>query len=80
MKLDLNTYRHSIKPTVKHYMESKPNEDKCYHLTIIAQATHCHIIIIGYFVAELYGMSPELRDRLDFLEKYYDYPTVLNKL
>lgn len=79
MIIDLNRYRRNIKPLVQYYVERNPDINKSDALTVVAGMTDCHIVAVGYYMAELFGMTEELRNSLDRLEKFYNYPIVVNK-
>jgi hypothetical protein len=78
VKIDLDSYRRVIKPLVELHVKRNPEQDLNNTLSVIAQTTTCHIVAVGYFLAELYGMNPNLRSKLDMLEKFYSYPEVKN--
>ena len=78
MKIDLNRYRKIIKPLVELYLKRNPEQKLHPTLSILAQTTNCHIIAVGYYIAELRGMEPELKSILDMLEQFYQLPEIEN--
>ena len=79
MTLDLNRYRHVIKPIVKLTIERDPGLDKPETLQLIAQATNCHIVAVGHYMAELYGMTPELQRKIAMLVSFYHIDSIINQ-
>lgn len=79
MTIDLNLYRRVIKPIVKNFVNKNPTKDKDVIIGEVAIYTNCHIVAVAYFMAELFGMSEELQETTDKLEKFYRYPEVINK-
>lgn len=45
--------------------------------SLIATATHCPIIAVYYYIAELYGMTPIIQSRIDNLCNYYNIKEVI---
>ncbi len=78
MIIDLNRYRRVIKPLVKLYFDRNPDKDKNIAITEISNTTTCHIVAVGYYTAELYGMTEYLRSKLDMLEEFYRFPEIRN--
>jgi hypothetical protein len=84
MTLDLNTYRHSVKPVVKIFCD-RNKRDAANAVPVhellgrIAVATSCPIIAVGYYVGELYGFSDELNEKLRKLEEFYRIDSVTGK-
>lgn len=71
MTIDLDKYRNQI-PFIKYLMDkAKPEERLTRTLSEIAPAIHCPIIAVAYYVAEIYGMSPETQLVIDKLKTYY---------
>lgn len=64
MILDLDTYRVNI-PAVKAYCDKLTSEKRIEYLGRLTNATHCHIVVVGYYIAEIYGMTPELQDKIN---------------
>lgn len=79
MIYNLETYRHVIKPIIKTWCdnkECKPRE--C--LGELALATSCPIIVVGYFIGELYGFDESLLAQLARLEIFYKIESIEGKL
>ena len=79
MKIDLDRYRRVIKPIVKNFVNKNPTKDKDVIIGEVAIYTNCHIVAVAYFMAELFGMSEELQETTNNLEKFYRFPEVTNK-
>ena len=79
MILDLNRYRRVIKPLVKLHLARNEDKNICNELTIIAEATKCHILAVGHYVLELIGPNEELEAKVGRLQNYYHDVIVTNK-
>lgn len=76
MILDLDRYRRAIKPICKSFVEREPDADQNALISRIALGTNCPITAVAYFMAELYGLSPELIRRISVLRQFYGITTV----
>lgn len=80
MTIDLSRYRHSIKPIVEAFVDRDEGKEPMHELCgRIAIATNCPIIAVGHYMAELYGMTPELRGFLDRLITFYKVDSITNQ-
>lgn len=72
MTLDLNRYRRAIKPICEAFVTREPDEDQNSLISRIALGTNCPITAVSYYMAELYGMTPELVRKIAFLKQFYN--------
>lgn len=79
MIYDLNTYRHTIKPIVKTWCDGRLEVAPIEHLNALTQMTSCDIIIVAYYIGELYGFTPEVLAAIDSLTKFYKPDEIIGK-
>jgi hypothetical protein len=77
MIYDLGAYRYTIKPVIKEWIDYK-GRDK-HTESMLSISTGCPIVVVCYFIGELYGFDTELINRINRLEKFYKVDKILNK-
>lgn len=80
MIVDLNKYRWAIKPICRSFVEREPTaskEDLCARISL---ATNCHLVAVVHYMAELYGMTPELESFLGRLTSFYKIDSVIGDI
>lgn len=70
MIYNLSTYRTAVLPQVKAWIEAKGGVPES-HLSELALATSCPIIVVAHFIAEAYGMTDSLMQRIVDLKTFY---------
>ncbi len=78
MIIDLNRYRHVIKPILKQWVENYPDRDKFEVLETVAQMNSCPLIAVAFYLEELYGQTDKLDKYIARLIDYYQVE-VINK-
>jgi len=71
MKYTLSTYRHTILPQVKMWCDSKGGSP-IKHVSELALATSCPIVVISIFIKELYGDVEGLESLIGDLKAFYN--------
>jgi hypothetical protein len=75
--MTLNPEDYSIqKPYIKIWLDNKPNFNYLAEVGPIALATNTHIIIVSYFIGELYGFTDEIRDKIKRDMNFYNIKKV----
>ena len=77
MTLDCDKYRLCV-PTVKIMGDRLSSEDRLKDIGKMSLATGAPIIVVGYYLAELYGMNEELDALIGRLKSFYGINEVLN--
>lgn len=74
--IDANKYRINVK-AIKLMLDKKKPEERFSHIGKVALASGVPIIIVCYYVGELYGFTDELNQKIDRLKKFYTVDNVL---
>lgn len=77
MVLDCNKYRLSFKD-IQYYSKNKKDKELIDSISMIAIATNVPIIIVCYYIGELYGFDSILKSMIQRLRKFYHVKQVLN--
>lgn len=77
MKLDADIYRVNI-PSIKLLTEDKSPTERLKYIGNIALITGVPIIIVSYYIGEIYGFSDELEAKIKKLMEFYIIEEVLN--
>lgn len=75
--LDANSYRINIKDILS-FCRDKSAEERIASLGMLAVATGVPVIIVGVYLGELYGFTPELLNQIERLKTFYSIDEVLN--
>lgn len=70
--IDLNAYRHIVKPQVKAWVDARPDCSIVSSIGVLSLYTGCNIIAITYYLEELYGASEALIAYRHQLQVFYD--------
>ena len=71
MNLKLRDYHISYRKDLKRQLESRPNTDPYAIVAEVSCLTGCHIIALLYHLIDLKGDSPEIREKIEGLRKFY---------
>jgi len=81
MNINLDLYRKDAVPLIKNFV-ARNDADTGAHLPLVqtmglmAISTGCHIIAIGYYLCEIYGLTDELQDKIEKLQRFYKITSV----
>jgi hypothetical protein len=75
MVVHLSQYRHIV-PITKTFMELHGHRDRDYILNLVACYTHCPLIVIVYFMAELTSRDSWFDENVNRLMKFYKYDKI----
>lgn len=76
MTLDANKYRINV-PSIKLMLADKSPQERYEFIGNLAIATGVPIIIVCYYVGELYGFDIQLYAFIERLKKFYNVTEVL---
>ncbi len=76
MQLDLKHYINSL-PTIESILIVNPNTPSEELVSLCSFASHCHVIVVSYYIASIRGMTPELERKINFLKDFYGCDSVL---
>lgn len=74
---DLDTYKVQ-KPHAQRWFLEKGNGDVDRSISTIAIMTSCPCIVTAYWIGEVNGWSPEVKEAIDRLMDFYGYEKILN--
>lgn len=77
IKLNANQYRINI-PSIKHLTKELSKEARLEFISNLAIITGVPIIIVCCYVGEIYGFTPDLLAKIEYLKKFYTVDEVLN--
>lgn len=72
MKYDLDKYRRTIKPVIENWFNSKHEVKHEDEIGMIAIATGCPIVVVGYLMLEAFGPNNDISRQIESLEKFYN--------
>lgn len=75
--LDCNLYRINVEP-IRLLLKDLPDEQKVPFISNLALITMVPIIIVCYYVIELYGELPGLISLIEDLKRFYHVDEVIN--
>lgn len=79
MIYDLDSYRRSVFPLIKPWCDNRPDSTPLKEAGLIALSTECPIVVIAYYMTEIYGTDPELERFILTLETFYKVTEVRGK-
>ena len=77
MVIDTRKYRKNNLPAIEVLLKDKNEEERFRHIPIISISYHLPIIVVCYFVGELYGFSPQLLNQIQTLKEFYQISDVI---
>lgn len=77
MILDAGKYRFQM-PYIIGLTKDKSPEDLHYMIGMLSIASGVPIIIVAYYLIELYGFNKEIYDFIERLKKFYGVTEVIN--
>lgn len=77
--VDLNKYRHTLKPQIKAWIDYKEPEDLLREISMLSCVTSYPLIEVCYYTGELYGFTPELLKMIASLVAYYQVTEVIGQ-
>jgi hypothetical protein len=77
MTLNANDYRLRI-PYIISLTKDKTADEIFDFIGVLAIATNIHIVLVSYYIGELYGFDSRLYAFISRLEKFYTVKEVLN--
>lgn len=75
MTLDANKYRINIK-SIAHQLDAKTQQERYDYIGPLALSSGVPIIIICYYIAELYGMTDNIKTFILRLKEFYSITEV----
>lgn len=77
MIYNLSSYRHTIRPVIQQWVEVKGLDKMTAGL--IALSTNCPIVVVNYYIGELYGFTESLNNTIKGLEMFYKVEKIINR-
>ena len=75
MIIKLDDYTVNRKP-VREFIEANKELDFNELLKRLVIITSCPVIVVSYFIGEVIGFTPEIKERIETLTKFYDYEKI----
>jgi hypothetical protein len=74
---DLNVYKIQ-KSHAQRWFLNKGNGDIDKAISALAIITSCPCIVVAYWIGEVAGWPPEVKEAIDRFKKFYHYEKILN--
>lgn len=66
-----------VKVFIEDWILSHPDKDPFKEISELSLATYCPIVIVCYFIGEIRGFTPEIKETLQRLKDFYQIEEIV---